>query len=211
MSRRLFLLTACLLWLAFAPAAWADHGAPAPQLGGVKPCLESASVQLSLEAVTLPGAETERVRAAIYEYLRGSLQKNNIAYDDLCSSSPSFVLLGLYVRYLEPETYVGFPPNSYTYVTTGQVGQFSPRPTTDTVLTPSRYAASVSEIFQAATSERLARRLIVLAQQEEVDTFIRTWLLANTLTTLRLLPFAALGLLLAGLRVLTRALVRVSR
>ena len=102
---------------------YADHGAPPPQLGGVRFCLEPSSVQVRLEAAQ-PLAVVERVREKVLAGLEARLEAENIPYDTGCAAASGYVLLGLEARFLDPETYVGFPAASYTYVTTAQVGAF---------------------------------------------------------------------------------------
>lgn len=180
----------------------AHDAAPPAQLIGVRPCVQTSSVQLVLEEVPLE-IDTERVRRAVYDYLLRTLQGAGIAYDDLCPSSDTFALFGVYARFLDPQSYIGFPPSSYTYLTTGQLGRFSPQPTFDTVLTTPLYTTSLSEIFQADGADALSRRLVALGNGQ-VDDFVKHWLEANAVPPRMYGLFAALGALLAGLRVLPR-------
>lgn len=184
---------------------WADHGAPAPQLGGVILCLEPSSVQLETEGIALSPAAAQRVRREIAEDLQRRLEAQNVPHTADCTSSNSYVLLSLYVRFLDPQTYVGFPKNSYTYVTTAQVGGFTADTTAETVLPESVYSASGSDIFQAATTERLEQHLIKLGETQ-AEGLVKTWLEANAVTLSSYLLFTALGLSFALLRVLSALL-----
>lgn len=170
------------------------------QLAGVRPCVQTSSVQLGLEAVPV-GADAEGIKQEVYSYLTRSLQRARVPFDDLCPGNPHFVLVSIYARFLDPETYLGFPPSSYTYLISGQLGMFSPQPTPETVLTPSLYATSVSEIFQAEGARALEQRLVLLGRAQ-VDDFLRHYHEANTVPLLFYGLFAALGTALVSLRLL---------
>lgn len=177
---------------------WAHNAAPPAQLIGVRPCVQTSSVQLGLEASSLE-VDAESVRRAVYDYLVETFTQLQIPYDELCPQNPSFVLLGIYARFLDPKNYVGFPPSSYTYVTTAQVGRFSPQPSLETVLSPARYATSASEIFQAADADALTQRLVALGKQQ-VDDLAKHWLEANAVSATAYLLFAGIGAALLALR-----------
>ena len=183
--------------------AWADHGAPAPQLGGTVLCVEPSSVQIRLEAETLLPAVAEQVRAGVSAEIFAEMQTRLVAegvpYGMGCAATSEYVLLGLEARFLDPETYQGFPEASYTYVTTAQVGSFVKDANPDTALPERRYTGSASDIFQARTPEALEARLTTLGR-EEVETLVQAWLEANVVTPSSILRFAALGLVLALLR-----------
>ena len=180
---------------------WADHSAPAPQLGGVTLCLEPSSVQLEIESVVLSPTARQNVRQAVLDTLQKRLETLNISHTSDCTAG-SYVLLSLYVRFLDPQTYLGFPENSYTYVTAAQVGGFVIDAQAETVLPESVYSASASDIFQAATPGELERRLVGLGEAE-VEALTQTWVEANAVTPSSYLLFAAFGLSFAVLRVLT--------
>ena len=194
----------CLLFFGLTPV-WADHSAPAPQLGGVGFCLAPSSVQLETEAVSLSPAAGQRVREAVLKALQTQLETHNIPHASNCAASRSFTLLSLYVRFLDPKTYIGFPENSYTYVTSAQVGGFISDATAQTALPESLYTASASDIFQAATPGQLEQRLVALGEAE-VRAVTQTWLEANTVALSRYLLFAALGLSFIALRILNTLL-----
>ena len=193
----LLFLGAAFLLLILTPV-YADHGAPPPQLGGVAFCLEPSSVQVRLEAAQ-PVAVVERVREKVLAVVEKMLEAENIPYDTGCAAASGYVLLGLEARFLDPETYQGFPAASYTYVTTAQVGSFVKGANPDTALPERRYTGSSSDIFQARTSEALETRLVALGQ-EEFGLLVRVWSEANTVAFGSYLRFAALGLALAVLR-----------
>ncbi len=109
------------------------------------------------------------------------------------------MLLGLEARFLDPETYLGFPKDSYTYVTTAQVGSFVGAAQPDTALLGRRYTDSASDIFQAQTPGDLVTRLTRLGL-DEFNLLVQAWSEANALTPGSVLRFAALGLALAALR-----------
>ena len=190
-----------LLVLSGLTPVWADHGAPAPQLGGVTFCLDAASVQLETEAVPLSPALRHHVRQAVFGALKTQLESRRVPYTSDCPASRSYVLLSLYVRFLDPKTYVGFPKHSYTYVTTAQVGNFIKGAGAEAVLLERIYSASASDIFQAATLQKLGQRLVTLGNAEAAS-LTRTWLEANAVSLNSYLLFAALGLSFVALRVL---------
>ena len=193
---------ATLLLSALTPV-WADHSAPAPQLSGVTLCLELSSIRLETEGIAQ--LDSERVRGAILDVLQRQLEAQNVLYTSECATSSSYILLNLYARFLDPRTYIGFPKNSYTYVTTAQVGSFVEDGTTETVLAESIYSASGSDIFQATTAERLEQRLVMLGAAE-AEALTQTWLEANAVTLGSYLLFTALGLSFVALRVLSAVL-----
>lgn len=180
--------------------AWADHGAPAPQLGGAVLCVQPSSVQLRLEGASLPNAG-QRVREAVLRTLQTTLETESVPYVTDCLTSEGYVLLDLYARFLDPKTYLGFPQGSYTYVASAQVGAFMADVPNGTALPESRYAESVSDIFQARTLGGLETRLTSLGETR-VQALATAWSEANPVTLSGYLLFAALGLALASLRTL---------
>lgn len=209
-GRELFLLGlvtrwVCLFGAALLSFAWADHGAPAPRLEGVTLCANPSSVQLRLEAAPLPPEANQRVRKVVFENLRGTLESCGVLFKTDCTGAQGYVLLNVYARFLDPETYLGFPAASYTYVTSAQVGAFVAAPGPETALPGGRYHRSASGIVQAPTAADLEARLVSLgdAQAEELA---RTYLEANPVALSRYLLFTGLGLALAGLRSLPHAL-----
>ena len=198
-----FVFTALGLVVLFGlTPVWADHGAPAPQLGGVTFCLDAASVQLETEGVVFSPVVRQRVRQKVLGMLQTRLKTRNVPYTTDCSAARSYVLLSLYVRFLDPQTYVGFPEHSYTYVTSAQVGRTVKGAGAETVLPERIYSASASDIFQAATPQQLEQRLVALGEAEAVS-LTKTWLEANAVTLRSYLVFTALGLSLIALRGLT--------
>ncbi len=199
-------LVGAVLLLTFSSNAFADHGAPPPRLEGVTLCLEPASVRLKLEEVTLPGTLANGVIADVAEAAQNTLASQGVPTRETCEGGERFVLLELYIRFLDPATYVGFPANSYTYVVTTQVGS-KPADMAGTVLPEGRYAASVSDIVQAATAENLAGQLVSLGN-EQAKVLAATWRAANVVPPRTVLMFAALGVSLLALRGLTAAFGR---
>lgn len=201
------LRAAAVLLLTFWSSALADHGAPAPRLGGVTLCLEPASVRLELEGVTLPGPLASRVVSDTAEAARQTLAAHGVPTRESCEGGGMFVLLELYARFLDPATYVGFPENSYTYVVTAQVGA-KPADAAETVLPGGRYAASVSDIVQAGTAEDLSAKLVALGN-EQARVLAATWRDLNVIPARTYLMFAALGMSFLALRGLTAAFGRL--
>ncbi len=195
-----------VLLLTLLSSALADHGAPPPRLGGVTLCLEPASVRLELEDVTVPGPLANQVVADTAEAAGQTLASHGVPTRATCEGGETFVLLELYARFLDPATYVGFPDNSYTYVVTTQVGA-KPDNLAETVLPEGRYAASVSDIVQAATAEDLSAQLVALGNKQ-VRVLAATWREANVVPPRTYLMFAALGMSFLALRGLTAAFGR---
>lgn len=195
-----------LLTLVFALSlAWADHGAAAPQLGGVTFCVAPSSAQLRLEGASLSPAADRRVREAVLKNLRATLAAREIPFETGCDRAPGYVLLDLYARFLDPKTYLGFPAASHTYVSSAQVGAFVADAGPETALPEGRYAASASDIFQARSARALEAQLIALGD-EQVQALAGAWLGANTVPRRSYLLFGLLTLALLTPRVVTFAL-----
>lgn len=141
------------------------------------------------------------VRGAVFRSLQRRLEARGVPYETECTTAQGYVFLELYARFLNPKTYLGFPENSYTYVTSAQVGAFITDVRYETALPKGRYAASASDIFQADTAGGLQEQLILLGEVQG-GALIHTWLEANAVTFSSYLLFAALGLSLVALRVL---------
>ncbi len=180
--------------------AWADHGAPAPQLSGTVLCVQPSSVRLRLEGASLPDAG-QRVREAVSRTLQMTLEAERVPYETDCLTSQGYVFLDLYARFLDPETYLGFPEGSYTYVASAQVGAFVADVPYGVPLPEGRYAESASDIFQARTLGGLETRLTSLGETQ-VQALATAWSDANPVTLSGYLLFAALGLALASSRAL---------
>lgn len=195
-------LAVLLAWLLWTPV-WADHGAPAPQLGGVRLCADAGSVHLRLEGVPLRDNARARVREAVLGRLTRTLEAAEIPAGDACTGSNGFVLIALDLRYLDPETYLGFPENSYTYVSAAQVGAAPSG--AETALREGRYSASASDIIQAEGSAEVEAQLLALGEAQ-IDALVQAWLEANRVAARSYLLFAGLGTALAALWVLGAAL-----
>lgn len=170
-----------LLVLLTVTPVWADHGAPPPRLGGVRLCVAPTSVQVSLEGAPWADeaggretdntetdrAETEaRIRTALLSSLTRSLAAAEIPHTTTCTGSEGLVVIALDLRYLDPETYLGFPENPYTYVSAAQVGTLGRGADLTSELTPSesRYSASASDIIQAAGADELEAQALALGE-----------------------------------------------
>ena len=191
-------LVSAALLLTFWSSAFADHGAPPPRLEGVTLCLEPAPVRLELEDVILPGTLANQVIADVAEAAQNTSASQGVPTREACGANEAFVLLELYARFLDPTTYVGFPDDSYTYVVTTQVGS-KPADMAETVLPEGRYAASVSDIVQAATAEELSAELVSLGNGQ-VRVLAAVWREANVVPSRTYLMFAALGVSFLALR-----------
>lgn len=203
-------LTALLALVFALSLVWADHGAPAPQLGGLTFCVAPSSVQLRLEGATLPPVAARRVREAVIENLRQTLAAREVPFESGCDRAQGYVLLNLYARFLDPETYLGFPAASYTYVSSAQVGAFVADAGPETALPEGRYAASASDIVQARSARALEARLLALGDAQG-QALTAAWLEANRVPRRSYLLFAAFALALLTPRALTFARLYPSR
>ena len=207
-STRLTASCGALFLLSLFSLAWADHGAPEPRLGGVHFCTDAASVQVTVQGEG--EARRERLeRRMSTEFLAGLREQPTASggphrSDAEAPCTDGYVVLGVYARYLDPETYLGFPDASYTYVTTTQVGAYAATLTPETSLPESVYTASASDIVQAPTDEALRRELSALASLQG-EALSQTWVAANVVAPFR---YALFGVLAVGL-VLARAVVTV--
>lgn len=206
-----------LLALLVVTLVWADHGAPPARLGGVRLCVAPPSIQVSLEGVPwadeagsgeIDSAETEaRIRTAVLSSLTRSLTAAEIPYTTTCTGSGGVVVITLDLRYLDPETYLGFPENAYTYVSAAQVGTLERGAgvTSEPTLSEGRYSASASDIIQAAGETELEAQALALGEAQ-VTALVRAWLEANRIAARSYLLFAGLGGALLALRVLVTVL-----
>lgn len=192
---------------------WADHGAPPPRLGGVRLCAAPTSVQVSLEGVPWAdeagGSEAEaRIRTAVLSSLTRSLAAAEIPHTTTCTGSGGVVVITLDLRYLDPETYLSFPENAYTYVSAAQVGTLEHVASADitpVTLSESRYSASASDIIEAAGEAELEAQALALGEAQ-IGALVRAWLEANRVIARNYLLFAGLGGALLALRVLVTVL-----
>ena len=124
-----------------------------------------------------------------------------MSYDlrESCAGARAAVSLSVEARYLDPETYIGFPENAYTYVVTAQVG----------TLTDAAAEAGVQQpLYSATTSDIVSLRgdaapLLSVANAVLAD-LAQAWREDNAVPLAHLLLLAGLGLVLAGVRVALR-------
>lgn len=195
LNRRLY---AALLALV-AATAWADHSAPAPRLGGVALCTDGGSVRAEVVgAGETQGAAVARLEAQALQRLREHLTRSAVSYRhaEACRGEGGYVVLDLYARYLDPETYLGFPEDSYTYVVSTQVGRYTSPLASDTTLAEGVYVAATSDILQAEGAAELQAQLLSLTDAQG-QLLTQTWQEANLVPTQRLALFGALALVLA--------------
>ncbi|ADI14195.1 conserved hypothetical protein [Truepera radiovictrix DSM 17093] len=196
------LLTLTLLLV--TPLAQADHGAPPPRLGGVSFCTDRDSVRLEVVggAGERPGFAGDLAARAL-QHLRAALERAEVPHEEreVCAGERGYVALELYARFLDPETYLGFPEASYTYVAATQVGAHAPTRSPEGALPESVYVASASDILQAPSEAALAAELLALTD-EQAQLLTRTWLEANVVPPGRFARFGALALALVLVRAL---------
>lgn len=158
LSTMLFRTTALLaLVLSTVPARVAQaHEDQAFHLAGVRFCVDPASVQVQLE---LPSPARTRsaeraLKAELQAALAVTLARSQVSHllQDSCSSSRAYTRLLAEVRYLDPETYIGFGQRSYSYTLSLQVGTFAGRKSAEGVeqLPTPTYSAFVSDIYPEA-------------------------------------------------------------
>ena len=191
---------------------WADHGAAPPRLGGVRLCAAASSVQVSLEGVSwaeeADSSEAEaRIRTAVLSSLTRSLVAAGIPHTTTCTGSGG-VVITLDLRYLDPETYLGFPENAYSYVSAAQVSTLERGAGADiapVTLSESRYSASASDIIEVAGAAELEAQALALGEAQ-ITALVRAWLEANRVPARSYLLFAGLGGALLALRVFVTVL-----
>ena len=167
-----------------------------PQLSGTTLCLDPLSVQVE---VTGPRGEeqTAPLTGELRRRLEVALTRAEVRVEvrPSCFGQPATLLLNLDARYLEPETYVGFPENAHTYAVTAQVGKLAE---TDTLaLEALLYSATTSDIVSVEEN----RELLEVASPT-LSELAQAWRRDNIISTGDYLMFAGLALLLVGARVL---------
>ena len=135
--------------------------------------------------------------------MQATLSRADVRHEveNSCEGRRAAVLLSLDARYLDPETYLGFPENAHTYVVSVQVGTLAD--TKDEVLEP-LYGATTSDIVSINDAE--AQLLLVVAPS--LNELAQTWRRSNVVSPTQHLAFASLALLLAGVRAALRFYLR---
>ena len=114
------LLLACLLTTALA------HGDFPIHLAGQTLCLAPTSVALDFEE--MDAARQAAARNGLLQTLRTVLTRVlstanvNLEERASCADADAFVLLTVWVRYLDPRTYIGFGEDAYSYDLSLQIG-----------------------------------------------------------------------------------------
>ena len=106
-------------------------------------------------------------------------------------------LLSLEARYLDPETYIGFPENAYTYVVNLQVGTPAAVSTESFVLEKNLYGSTVSDIVSITDMQPQFLTIV----DSTVGDFVRAWQQDNKVPTAHYLTFAGIALLFVVARV----------
>ena len=184
-----------LITLALPPAAFAHHPIFEPQLGGIAICVDADSVTARVDGPlgrdpgsaevltnrirTALEAETKRVARAFYS-------------SESCPPEAQQLRLEASARYLNPENYIGFPDNSYSfraYIHVGDLQMITSPATADTDLpfvwtTGGVHSESVAEspviehvsLASAAGLERLSQEWV----EQNPEPGLRYWLVALT-------------------------------
>lgn len=181
-------------------SALADHGEVETQLTGTTLCVGPLSVQADVrgpEGAAWPAAEP-----TLREHLETTLRRADVPYDlrESCARARAAVSLSVEARYLDPETYIGFPENAYTYVVTAQVGTLTDAAAEAGVLERPLYSATTSDIVSLQGD---AAPLLNVADAVLAD-LAQAWREDNAVPLAHLLLLAGLGLVLAGVRVALR-------
>ena len=143
------LLLVCLLNTAFA------HGDFPIHLAGQTLCLAPTSVALDFEE--MDAARQAAARNGLLQTLRTDLTRVlstanvNLEERASCADADAFVLLTVWVRYLDPRTYIGFGEDAYSYDLSLQVGTLedvlgAESESTPVTLQDLRFAASAGDI-----------------------------------------------------------------
>ena len=178
--------------------ARADHGQIETRLEGTTLCIGPRSVSA---AISGPEGEVQTAPLVreLLEQLEVTLKQTDVRYEVLESCVGSaIVLLSVEARYLEPETYVGFPDNAYTYVVTAQVGTLtgaSGEEVEDTL-----YGRATSDIV--SVSDRDAQLLGIA--NPVMNELAQAWRQDNVVPLAQSLIFTGLALLLVAARVALR-------
>ena len=171
-------------------------------LAGTNFCVDPASVQV---VVNLPGPQqTASVQKALKrdfsKTLEATLSRSQVAYrvSDRCTDARDYTLLVADVRYLDPETYVGFGARAYNYNLFLQVGEYDAMSVQTQQLLTDRYNAFLSEIYAEGDQGRPLGQFVVREGSRLVQGLAAYWWEDNPRRSLRatLLP-PLLGTVLA--------------
>lgn len=159
-------------------SAWAHEDAEF-HLAGLRFCVDPNSVQVRLE---MPNGERavagqRSLRQALRADLRNVLGATGVRADfaESCADSPTYTILTVEARYLDPESYVGFEPRSYAYVVYMQVGRHDGLASLleNQLLPDNRYNAYTSEIYAEPEGGEMVEAFMV----EPAETLV--WKLAG--------------------------------
>jgi hypothetical protein len=116
------------LLISFLTVARADHGPRASQLEGSVLCLDAASVRSAVEREGEAQDEVleRRLEARLLAEMQAVFGSLDLAFEthSSCRGDPAYTRLQVLARYLDPEAYLNFPEESYSYLTILQVGPF---------------------------------------------------------------------------------------
>ena len=131
--------------------------------------------------------------------LEAHLSSAEVRYErrESCAGQRATALLSLEARYLDPETYLGFPENAYTYVASLQVGTPVGVSTENFVLEENLYGSTVSDIIPI---KDMKPQFLTIVDSTVAD-FAQAWQQDNKVPTARYLTFAGAALLLIVARV----------
>ncbi len=196
-------LVSVVCWFSVA----SGHENQAFHLAGASFCVDPASVQVVLELPDpQPTASAQKaLKRDLSKMLEATLSRSQVAYRvlDRCTDARDYTLLVADVRYLDPETYVGFGTQAYNYNLFLQIGDYDDAASVQRTqqLPTDRYNAFLSEIYVEGDEDRPFKRFVVREGSELVQRLAAYWWEDNPRRSFRatLLPpllgtaFALLG------------------
>lgn len=180
------------LWLGTASA----HEDQEFHLADAKFCVDPASVQVVLD---LPSPERTAsaqkvLKRDLMKMLTATLDHSGVAYEvkERCTDARNYALLSADVRYLDPETYIGFGEGAHNYSLFLQVGGYADAPSAQLLeqLPTSNYSAYLGEIYAEGDEGKPFEPLVVSEGSKLVQGLTAYWWEDNPRRSLRavLLP-----------------------
>lgn len=129
-------------------------------LAGLTFCVDTDSVQVDLELPDAPRRATAQaaLTRSLAEQLEAVFARTGVAaaFQASCAGSRAYTILTADVRYLDPESYVGFGNQPYNYTLFVQVGRHNGMAALEALghLPDNQYNAWVSEIYAEGDAGR---------------------------------------------------------
>ena len=150
-------------------------------LAGTNFCVDPASVQvvLDLPGPQQPASTQKALKRDLSKMLEAALSSSQVSYRVLnsCADVRDYTLLVADVRYLDPETYVGFGEQAYNYNLFLQVGDYDDAASVQRTqqLPTDRYNAFLSEIYVEGDEGRPFEPFVVREGSELVQGLAAYW------------------------------------